>query len=105
GRIPRASVEGWVALAAPRYQFPWAVDAIPLGARSIASMWKRPSQFVATIRKITAPTLVIHGVEDPIVSTRSIEWLVSLRLDWELVKMEDTGHTPQLDAPIRFLSV
>ena len=28
-----------------------------------------------------------------------------MRPDWTLVQMEDTGHTPQIDAPIRTLSV
>jgi hypothetical protein len=28
-----------------------------------------------------------------------------LRLDWTLVQMDDTGHTPQIDAPVRLLSV
>ena len=68
-------------------------------------MFRRPRRFVDLIRQITAPTLVVHGVEDRIVSPTSVEWMCSLRPDWELVQMEDTGHTPQLDAPIRLLSI
>jgi hypothetical protein len=34
-----------------------------------------------------------------------VAWLCSLRLDWLLVEMEDTGHTPQLDAPMRTISI
>ena len=102
-RIPPTVVEDLVALSETRYQFPWAVDAVPRGARAIASMWAKPAEFVAMIRKITAPTLVVHGVEDPIVSPTAVEWLVGLRLDWDLIQMEDTGHTPQLDAPVRFV--
>lgn len=101
-RIPPNLVEELVALSETRYQFPWAADAVPMGARAIAAMWRHPGQFVAMIRRITAPTLVVHGLEDPIVSPTAVEWLVSLRLDWELIQMEDTGHTPQLDAPVRF---
>lgn len=102
GRIPPHIVQELVGLAEVRDRFPWAVDAVPHTARSIAGMWRRRSQFVAMIRAITAPTLVVHGVEDQIISPRSVEWLVSLRSDWELIQMEDTGHIPQLDAPIRF---
>jgi pimeloyl-ACP methyl ester carboxylesterase len=57
------------------------------------------------IRAVKAPTLVVQGVADPIVSSQSVEWLCSLRPDWSLVQMEDTGHTPQIDAPMRLLGV
>jgi pimeloyl-ACP methyl ester carboxylesterase len=57
------------------------------------------------IRKIRARTLVVHGVDDRIVSPTAVEWLTSLRTDWTLIQMEDTGHTPQLDAPVRFVKV
>jgi pimeloyl-ACP methyl ester carboxylesterase len=68
-------------------------------------LYRRPRDFVRIIRRIEARTLVVHGVEDRIVSPTAIEWLVSLRADWTLVQMEDTGHTPQLDAPVRFAGV
>jgi pimeloyl-ACP methyl ester carboxylesterase len=64
----------------------------------------RRGRFVEIIRAISAPTLVVHGVADPIVSPTSVEWLCSLRPDWALIQMDDTGHTPHIDAPVRFLS-
>jgi pimeloyl-ACP methyl ester carboxylesterase len=57
------------------------------------------------VRKIMAPTLVLHGVDDPIVSRTAVEWLCWMRPDWTFIQMEDTGHTPQIDAPIRTLSL
>ena len=57
------------------------------------------------ILSIEAPTLVVQGVSDHIVSPTAIEWLCALRPDWELVHLDDTGHTPQMDAPLRFLAV
>jgi pimeloyl-ACP methyl ester carboxylesterase len=56
------------------------------------------------IRAITAPTLVVQGVSDHIVSPTAVERICRLRPDWKLVQMEDTGHTPQMDAPLRFLA-
>lgn len=105
GRVPLEVVEELIALARIRVKLPWAADAVPSTATEIAKYLARPSRFVAMIRKIKAPTLVIHGLDDHIVSPTSVEWLCSLRLDWELVQMEDTGHTPQLDAPVRTLGV
>lgn len=104
-RIPLDLVERFVELAETRRHFPWTADAIPKTGQSIRSLFTKPSRFVTMIRDIQAPTLVIQGVNDPVVSPNSVEWLCSLRPDWTLVQMENTGHTPQIDAPIRTLTV
>jgi pimeloyl-ACP methyl ester carboxylesterase len=57
------------------------------------------------IRSIVAPTLVIQGTSDHIVSPGAVDWMCAVRPDWEQVRMDDTGHTPQMDAPLRFLAV
>jgi pimeloyl-ACP methyl ester carboxylesterase len=105
GRVPMEMVESFIALAEKRSHFPWAADAIPKTGQSIRSLFLRRSDFVAMIRDVKAPTLVIQGLEDPIVSKNSVRWLCFLRPDWELVELEDTGHTPQIDAGMRTLSV
>ncbi len=74
-------------------------------ARPFAASSLRRSRFVAMIREITAPTLVVQGIADHIVSPTAVEWLCFLRPDWTLVQMDHTGHTPQVDAPMRLLSV
>lgn len=105
GRVPIELVESFVEVTETRRAFPWATDAVPQTGRSIRHHLIRRRRFVEMIRSIKAPTLVVQGKEDPVVSPTSVEWLCSLRLDWTLVQMDDTGHTPQIDAPIRFLSV
>jgi pimeloyl-ACP methyl ester carboxylesterase len=102
-RVPMPVVEALVRNTTVRSHLPWAADAVPGTARTIAAMWARPSRFVAMIRDITAPTLVVQGLSDHIVSPTAVEWMCSLRPDWVLIQMEDTGHTPQLDAPVRFM--
>lgn len=104
GRVPLEMVEALVGLARIRLRLPWATEAIPRTGNSIARLFIRRSDFVAMIRRVTAPTLVVHGIEDHHVSPTSVEWLCGLRPDWRLVQMEDTGHTPQIDAPVRLLS-
>lgn len=101
GRVPMEMVESFVELAEIRSHLPWTADAVPKTGQAIRRLLLRRSRFVAMIRAIAAPTLVVHGVADPIVSRNSVEWLCALRPDWTLVQMEDTGHTPQIDAPIR----
>ena len=104
GRIPLEVVEALIEVAERRRHLPWAPDAVPKTGQSIRRLFTRPSRMVSMIRGIKAPTLVIQGVSDPIVSPNSVEWLCSLRPDWTLVQLEDTGHIPQLDAPVRTLS-
>lgn len=104
GRVPLEMVESFVELAERRSHFPWAADAVPKTAQSIRASFLRRGEFNSMIRKITAPTLVIQGIEDRIVSRTAVEWLCWIRPDWTLLQLDDTGHTPQLDAPIRTLS-
>lgn len=105
GRVPLEMVEALVELARIRRRLPWATEAIPKTGNSIARLFVRRSDFVAMIRRVKAPTLVVHGVEDHHVSPTSVQWLCDLRPDWHLVQMEDTGHTPQIDSPVRLLSI
>lgn len=104
-RVPPAVVESLVDLAQERVNFPWAVTALTRSANSTARLYRRPRDFVRMIRRIVAPTLIVHGSSDRIVSPGAIEWLHSLRSDWDIVQMGDTGHTPQLDAPVRFFDI
>lgn len=101
-RVPPEVVDNLVEVASHRARLPWTATALNKSAASIARIYRRPRVFVDAIRSITAPTLVIQGVGDRIVSPTAVRWLVSLRKDWTLVHMADTGHTPQLDAPARF---
>ena len=105
GRVPMDVVESFNQLARVRVHLPWAPQAIPGTGQSIARFLGKKSRFVAMIRRIKAPTLVLHGLEDKIVSPAWVEWMCHLRPDWRLVQMEDTGHVPQLDAPVRTMSI
>lgn len=104
-RVPLDMVESFVDITEKRKALPWAADAMPKTAQSIRDALVKRSRFVSMIRDIKTPTLVVHGIADPIVSRKSVEWLCSLRPDWTLIQMEDTGHTPQIDAPVRMLSL
>ena len=104
-RVPPEVVASFVELARERITYPWTIPAMNQTAYSVAKIYRRPRDYVRMIRMIRARTLVVHGVDDRIVSPTAVEWLTSLRTDWTLIQMEDTGHTPQLDAPVRFVKV
>jgi len=105
GRVPMSLIEESREMARIRKQLPWAEYATARTATSIARLYSRRPVYVAMILSIEARTLVVQGVSDHIVSPTAIEWLCALRPDWELVHLDDTGHTPQMDAPHRFVDV
>ncbi len=104
GRVPVSVIEASVDMARVRKALPWTAEATARTASSIAALYANRPRFVRMVRAITAPTLVVQGVSDHIVSPSAVEWLCRLRPDWDLAQMPDTGHTPQMDAPLRFLS-
>jgi pimeloyl-ACP methyl ester carboxylesterase len=104
GRVPLNVIEASIDMARIRRELPWSAEATARTATSIAAFYANRAEHVRMIRAITAPTLVVQGVSDHIVSPTAVERICRLRPDWKLVRMEDTGHTPQMDAPLRFLA-
>ncbi len=51
------------------------------------------------IRAIGAPTHIIGGRKDPVVSHRNLERVIAVRPDWELTLLDDVGHAPHIEEP------
>lgn len=105
GRVPIQVIESSREIARIRKHLPWAGYATARTATSIAAAYARRRTFYSMVRSIEAPALIIQGVSDHIVSPTAVEYMCAVRPDWDLVQMDDTGHTPQMDAPHRFLRV
>ena len=105
GRVPMDVIESSREIARIRKHLPWAEYATARTATSIAASYARRRTFYAMVRAIEAPALIVQGISDHIVSPTAVETMCALRPDWDLVQMADTGHTPQMDAPHRFLEV
>jgi pimeloyl-ACP methyl ester carboxylesterase len=97
--LPHESVLNATELAAVRRTLPWSVAGFADSAASIRRNLLRRSRFVKMVGAIAAPTLLIHGTADRIVSPASIRWLRDLRPDWHAVEMTGLGHVPMLEAP------
>ena len=54
-----------------------------------------------TMRAVRAPTLVIHGTEDPLLLEYAREWAATLP-DSRLLVLDGIGHFPYVEAPGRF---
>jgi pimeloyl-ACP methyl ester carboxylesterase len=104
-RIPAEVLARSLELAAARRKQPWAVEALVRSGRSAGAMLAARQRFRVTLKEITVPTLIIQGAEDRIIPGSGVEWIAGVRPDWTLEVMEDCGHCPQLEAPVRFTDI
>ena len=100
--VPAWARERLVEANRRRRGHPWAIPAFLEADRSIARYVLRPRRFGRLIHRIGAPTLLVHGSEDRLVSVASARWAAEERPDWAYVEMEGVGHVPMLEAPDRF---
>ncbi len=83
----------------------WAIPAFLEADRSIARYVLRPRRYRKLIHRVGAPTLLIHGAEDRLVSVDSARWAAAERPCWEYAEMDGVGHVPMLEAADRFVSI
>ena len=83
----------------------WAIPSFLEADRSIARYVLRPRRFTGLIHKISAPTLLVHGSEDRLVSVDSARWVAAQRPDWTYREMEGVGHVPMLEAAEWFVDL
>jgi pimeloyl-ACP methyl ester carboxylesterase len=102
-RVPQDVYDAHVALARTRREFPWAMEAYLEAARSLVRTLVQRRRYLAMMRAITAPTMLLHGTEDRLVPLGAARLAAQLRPSWQLEIFEDTGHTPQLEAASRFV--
>jgi pimeloyl-ACP methyl ester carboxylesterase len=55
------------------------------------------------VDRIAAPTLVIQGERDRLVSAAASRELARRRPDWTVDVLAEIGHVPQLEAPTLFV--
>lgn len=104
-RVPPEVVEANVSLIADRMaKQPWGHATSYLEvSRSLVAHMARRRRFDAWVREVRAPTLLIHGTEDRLVSVAASRRLTELRPDWRLVELADCGHVPQMEHAARFV--
>jgi pimeloyl-ACP methyl ester carboxylesterase len=83
----------------------WAVGAFRDADRSVATYVFHPSRTRQLMHRISQPTLLVHGLEDRLVSTRSTRWAAAERPDWAYVELDGIGHVPMLEDPEGFTRV
>jgi pimeloyl-ACP methyl ester carboxylesterase len=102
GVPPEATTE-MAAITRYRRSIPWSVEAFVEADRSLAKRIFNPPGYGALIDRVSQPTLLIHGVDDPLVSIDAARWAASRRPDWDFVPLDGIAHVPMLEAPDVFV--
>lgn len=82
-------------------------NAMGLAVTAFASVvWEifvdqRPT--LAAIDRITAPTLLLWGEEDPLVERATVDRVMARRPDWTLHGIAGAGHVAPLEVPDRYV--
>lgn len=93
--VRSASIE----MAAIRRTMPWAVRALVESAASIRRILLDRARFDRVISSISAPTLLLNGAADEIVTPAAIATLARRRRDWTWLEHPEAGHVPQMEDP------
>src|SRR5258708_24971023 len=78
--------------------------AFTQASRSLGLRMADP-RFWTRIKKVEAPTLVVHGELDRLIPVAAARDIVRRRHDWTLEVFEGVGHVPMMETPDRFLQV
>jgi len=98
-RVPADVLEQHLEVARARRGSP-DVDEHFLGAaRSLMTMLARRSSYLATMRSIQSPVLLLHGEKDRLVSVEAARAAAAANPTWRFEVVEDVGHVPQLEVP------
>jgi pimeloyl-ACP methyl ester carboxylesterase len=104
-RISPATREAQIELTRWRQEQDQPDRAFLEAARSLVQwLWHRQT-LESHICRVQAPTLLIHGDHDNLVSVRASAAVASLRPDWSFRVLANTGHVPQLERPQMFVEL
>ena len=92
-------VTGAERLASLRRHLPWTYRAFSDALRSVAIRLVQRRTFFRTVDDVKAPTLLLYGSEDRVVSPHALRYLADRRPDWTTVELDDIGHVPMLEVP------
>ena len=101
--LPAEVLDTHRALHRYRRDLPWT-DATFLGAaRSILKLLLRRPRFEEHLRRVRAPTLLMHGTRDRLVSIVNARAVARRREDFTFAELPTQGHTPMLEEPAEFV--
>ncbi len=104
-RVSAESREAHIHLTEWRQGQPDTHRAFAGASRSLVQwLWHR-EVVEKHVQMVSAPTLLIHGDEDRLVSLATAAATAARRPDWSLRVLDNTGHIPQIERPGTFVEV
>ena len=104
-RISRATRRLHAQVTTERNLMPWMHDAHLEAYRSVIRNLVPFSRFDRMVRRVNAPTLLIHGTMDSVVPHAAAERLASIRPDWSYQPLVGVGHIAMMEAPDLFMEL
>jgi pimeloyl-ACP methyl ester carboxylesterase len=98
-RVPADVLEQHLELARARRGYPDLDEQFLGAARSLMSMLARRSTYLAAMRGIAVPVLLLHGEKDRLVTIAAARATAAANPAWRFKVADDVGHVPQLEAP------
>lgn len=99
--VPQQRIAEAADEIAERSRTGWALEALGRTSAGMVRTWLAPPSrsLWTTARSVTAPTLVVWGTEDKLVSLRKAPRLAAALPRARLLVLRDTGHVAQLEHP------
>jgi len=97
--LPPAFVDAHVAAESARMRRPGAYTGYLQAWRWFAEEFAKPADLEAMVRSIRAPTMLLHGELDTVVSPAAAHRLSELQPGWALRMVPGIGHNPNFEDP------
>jgi pimeloyl-ACP methyl ester carboxylesterase len=98
-RVSPVVLEQHLEVARIRRGFPDLDVQFLAAARSLMRVLVRRKSYLAAMRSITVPVLLLHGEKDRLVPIGASRAVAAAIPSWRFTVAPDTGHVPQLEAP------
>lgn len=98
-RVPAEVLEQHMEMARARRGYADIDDHFLMAARSLMGMLAGRSSYLATMKAIQVPVLLLHGEKDRLVTIGAARAVAAANPSWRFEVAPDVGHVPQLEVP------
>jgi pimeloyl-ACP methyl ester carboxylesterase len=98
-RVPSDVLEQLLELARERSSYPDIDQHFLDAARSLIKMLTRRSSYMAAMKAIRVPVLLLHGEKDRLVTIGASRTVAAANPSWRFEVAPDVGHVPMLEVP------
>jgi pimeloyl-ACP methyl ester carboxylesterase len=100
--MPADVMDAHRALHRYRRELPWTDATFLSAARSVLKTVIQRPRFEEHLRRVRAPTLLMHGTRDRLVNVINARAVARRREDFTFAELPTQGHTPMLEEPAEF---